>query len=180
MLAFRTIRYLLMEAMDQAKSVSPKTTVLGVGNLLLSDEGVGVHVARELMGMELPPGVSVVEGGTAGLNLLHLIRDADRLIVIDAVQGEGAPATVYRFDMDDIQDKGRGLIASVHSLGVREVLDLCALTGKGPQTTVIGIEPKSMGIGTELSDEVRAKVPLLLRLVLQEINQNPDDPCSPG
>ena len=180
MLAFRTIRYLLMEAMDQAKSVSPKTIVLGVGNLLLSDEGVGVHVARELMGMELPPGVSVVEGGTAGLNLLHLIRDADRLIVIDAVQGEGAPATVYRFDMDDIQDKGRGLIASVHSLGVREVLDLCALTGKGPQTTVIGIEPERLEIGTELSDKVRAKVPLLLRLVLQEINQNPDDPCSPG
>ena len=169
-----------MKATAQAKSVLPRTLVLGIGNLLLSDEGVGVHVARELMGMELPPGVSVVEGGTAGLNLLHLIRDADRLVVIDAVQGEGDPATFYRFDMDEIQDNERGLITSVHSFGVREVLDLCALTGKVPQATVIGVEPKSMEIGTELSNEVKSKVPLLLSMVLQEIKRDPDAFRSPA
>jgi hydrogenase maturation protease len=169
-----------MEASDRAKSVLPKTLVLGVGNLLLSDEGVGVHVARELMGMELPPGVSVIEGGTAGLRLLSLIQGAERLIVIDAVKGEQAPGEVYRFDMDEMQNSERGLIASVHSLGVRDVLDLCALTGKVPQTTVIGVEPKSMEIGTDLSYEVKSKVPLILHMVLQETKQDPDALRSPG
>jgi hydrogenase maturation protease len=169
-----------MEASDRAKSVLPKTLVLGVGNVLLSDEGVGVHVARELMGMEVPPGVSVIEGGTAGLSLLSLIQGADRLIVIDAVKGEQAPGAVYRFDIDEIENSGRGLITSVHSLGVREVLDLCALTGKVPQTVVIGIEPKTMEIGTDLSYEVKSKVPLILRVVLQEIKQDPDPLRSPG
>jgi len=158
-----------MEATDRAKSVPPKTLVLGVGNLLLSDEGVGVHVARELMEMKLPPGVSVVEGGTGGLSLLPLIQGAERLIVIEAVKGEEAPGTVYRFDMDEIRDRGCGLITSVHSLGIREVLDLSALTGKERHATVIGIEPKSMEIGIELSDEVKAKMPLILHMVLQEL-----------
>lgn len=180
MRASPTIRHLSMEAFDRAEAVSTKTLVLGVGNLLLSDEGVGVHVARELMGMELPPGVSVIEGGTAGLSLLSLIQGAERLIVIDAVKGEQAPGAVYRFDMDEIENSARGLIASVHSLGVREVLDLCALTGKVPQTIVIGIEPKTMEIGIELSNEVRSKVSLILSMVLQEIKQDPDAFRSPA
>ena len=69
------------------KILPPRIVVLGIGNLLLSDEGVGVHVANELMKMNVPPGVSVVEGGTDGFGLLNIITEADRLIVIDAVKG---------------------------------------------------------------------------------------------
>lgn len=158
-----------MEVTERSEPVPAQTLILGVGNLLLSDEGVGVHSSHELMKMKLPPGVSVVEGGTGGLNLLNLIHDVDRLIVIDAVKGEEAPGSVYRLDMDEIREHACGLITSVHSLGVREVLDLCALLGKEPLTTVIGVEPKSLAIGTELSPEVKAKMPLILRMVLQEL-----------
>ncbi len=74
------------------EDISPQTTViLGVGNVLLSDEGIGVHVANELSTMELPPGVSVVEGGTDGFRLLNIITEADRLIVVDAVKGGPSP-----------------------------------------------------------------------------------------
>ncbi|KPK22748.1 MAG: hypothetical protein AMK69_19195, partial [Nitrospira bacterium SG8_3] len=61
--------------------------ILGVGNLLLSDEGVGVHVARKLMEMDLPAGVEVIEGGTDGFRLMNVVTEADRLIVVDAVKG---------------------------------------------------------------------------------------------
>ncbi len=65
---------------------------------LLSDEGVGVHVANELAKMELPPDVSVVEGGTDGFRLLNVITEADRLIIVDAVKGGAEPGSIYRFD----------------------------------------------------------------------------------
>ena len=76
------------------------TLILGLGNLLLSDEGVGVHVARALAERELPPGVSVVEAGTAFLDVLSDIEKADRILLIDAMEGGGAPGSVYRVPFD--------------------------------------------------------------------------------
>lgn len=93
---------------------SPKTVILGVGNVLLSDEGIGVHVANELSTMELPPGVSVVEGGTDGFRLLNIITETDRLIVIDAVKGGAAPGSIYRFNVDEVKNVPSGFRTSVH------------------------------------------------------------------
>jgi len=76
--------------------------ILGVGNLLLSDEGVGVHVANKLMEMDLPAGVEVIEGGTDGFRLMNVVTGADRLIVVDAVKGESPPGSIYRFDINDV------------------------------------------------------------------------------
>ena len=70
--------------------------ILGVGNLLLSDEGVGVHVANKLMEMDLPAGVEVIEGGTDGFRLMNVVTEADRLIVVDAVKGGSPPGSIYR------------------------------------------------------------------------------------
>jgi len=75
--------------------------ILGVGNLLLSDEGVGVHVARKLMEMDFPPQVEVLEGGTDGFGLMHVLLQADRLILVDAVRGGGPPGSIYRFEIED-------------------------------------------------------------------------------
>ena len=87
------------------EDISPqKTVILGVGNVLLSDEGIGVHVANELSTMELPPGVSVIEGGTDGFRLLNIITEADRLIVVDAVKGGAGPGSIYRFNVDEVKE----------------------------------------------------------------------------
>ena len=150
--------------------VSPlKIVILGVGNLLLSDEGVGVHVANELMKRELPPGVTVVEGGTDGFRLINVITEADRLIVVDAVKGGGAPGSIYRFDINEVQNCPSGFKTSVHQIGILEVINLSGLIGKTPQTTVIGIEPESLEMGMELSPEVKAKIPRIIELVLEEL-----------
>ncbi len=160
-----------MPEMEGGEGISPqKTVILGVGNLLLSDEGVGVHVAHELMRMELPRGVSVVEGGTDGFRLLNVITEADRLIVIDAVKGGAEPGSIYRFDVKEVRNVPSGFKTSVHQIGILEVIDLSELIGKTPHTTVIGVEPKSLKMGMELSPEVKEKIPRIVEIVLDELN----------
>jgi len=148
-----------------------KTVILGIGNVLLSDEGIGVHVANELMQRELPPEVSVVEGGTDGFRLLNVITEADRLIVVDAVRGGDKPGTIYRFDIEDVRNSPAGFKTSVHQIGILEVIDLSGLIGKTPHTTVIGIEPKSLEMSLELTPEIMAKVPRVIELVLEELKK---------
>jgi len=145
--------------------------VIGVGNLLLSDEGVGVHVANKLMGMDLPAGVKVVEGGTDGFRLMNVVTEADRLIVVDAVKGEGAPGSIYRFDIKDAPTYPDAYKTSVHQIGILEVVHLSELVGKTPETTIIGVEPKSLDMGMELSPEVRAKLSRVIELILEEIKR---------
>jgi hydrogenase maturation protease len=133
---------------------------------------VGVHIANELMKIELPSGVSVVEGGTDGFRLLNVITEADRLIVIDAVKGGAEPGSIYRFDINEVRNCPSGFKTSVHQIGILEVIDLSGLIGKTPQTTVIGIEPKSLEMGMELSDEVKSKVPRIIELIFEEIKKD--------
>jgi hydrogenase maturation protease len=149
----------------------PRIVILGVGNLLLSDEGVGVHVAHELMKMDLPPEVSVVEGGTDGFRLLNVITGADRVIVIDAVRSGAAPGSVYRFDVNDVRSVPAGFMTSVHQVGILEVIELSDLIGKTPRVTVIGVEPKSLKMSMELSPEVKEKIPRIIELVLEEVKR---------
>ncbi len=150
-------------------SAQKRVLILGVGNVLLSDEGVGVHVANELMKRELPSNVSVVEGGTDGFRLLNYITEADRLIVVDAVKGGGEPATIYQFDIDDVRNTPSGFKTSVHQIGILEVIDLSGLICKTPHTTVIGVEPKSLEMGLELSPEIKAKIPRVIELILEAL-----------
>jgi len=145
--------------------------VLGVGNLLLSDEGVGVHVANKMMEMDLPDGVEVVEGGTDGFRLMNVVTKADRLIVVDAVKAGEAPGSIYRFDIKDAPSSPDAYKTSVHQIGILEVVHLAELVGKTPETTIIGVEPKSLDMSMELSPEVRAKLPKIIEVIFEEINR---------
>lgn len=158
--------------LEGGEGISPqKIVILGVGNLLLSDEGVGVHVAHELMKLDLPPEVSVVEGGTDGFRLLNVITEADRVIVIDAVRSGADPGSIYRFDVKDVRNVPPGFMTSVHQVGILEVIELSELIGKTPRTTVIGVEPKSLEMSMELSPEVKEKIPRIIELVLEEVKR---------
>ena len=143
--------------------------ILGVGNLLLSDEGVGVHVAQRMMHMELPPEVDVVEGGTDGFGLVNVILEADRMILIDAVKGGGQPGSIYRFDIDDCPPYPDLFKTSVHQISILEVINLSSLIGSTPQTTIIGIEPHCLDMGMELSPQIEAKVPKIIQMVQEEV-----------
>ncbi|MBW1895674.1 MAG: HyaD/HybD family hydrogenase maturation endopeptidase [Deltaproteobacteria bacterium] len=148
-----------------------RIVVLGVGNLLLSDEGVGVHIANKLMDMALPPGVRVIEGGTDGFRLMNVVVDTDRLVVVDAVKGGATPGSIYRFDIKDAPSSPEEYKTSVHQIGILEVIHLSELLGKTPETTIIGVEPKSLEMSMELSPEVEAKIPRVIELILEEIER---------
>ena len=161
------------EHSDRGEDVSsPKTVILGIGNVLLSDEGIGVHVANALSCMNLPQGVSVIEGGTDGFRLLNIITEADRLIVVDAVKGGAERGSIYRFNVDEVKNVPSGFRTSVHQVGILEVIDLSGLIGKTPKTTVIGVEPKSLEMSLELSPEIKEKIPRIIELVFEELKQN--------
>jgi hydrogenase maturation protease len=143
-----------------------KTLVLGIGNLLLGDEGVGVHAAHALLAEDLPPHVKVLDIGTAILDALPDIEDADRIIVLDAVKADGPPGSVYRLPFDECEHAR--CIASMHGFDLSRVM---ALTGRTqpPEVLVMGIEPEQMNWSLELSPTVAAALPILLREVAKEL-----------
>lgn len=143
--------------------------MLGVGNLLLSDEGFGVHVAQKLYDLDLPPEVEVVEGGTDGFGLMAFVVGTDRLIVIDAVKGGGSPGSLYRFDLNDCPPFPDLFKTSVHQISILEIINLSGVIGTTPQTTIIGVEPKTLDIGMALSPEIEARIPRVIELVKEEI-----------
>jgi hydrogenase maturation protease len=143
--------------------------ILGVGNLLLSDEGVGVHIARRLMEMDFPPHVRVVEGGTDGFGLMHILLGADRLILVDAIRGGGPPGSIYRLEIEDCPPFPDTYKTSVHQISILEVINLSGLIGSPPRTTIIGVEPKCLEMGMDLSPEIQAKIPRVIQLVHEEV-----------
>jgi hydrogenase maturation protease len=148
-----------------------KTVVLGTGNELFKDEGVGVHVARILQ-TKLPSSsndVEVIDGGTSP-DIWSLIDGAGKLIVVDAVRGGCEPGTIYRFTPQQIVAE-RGLITSVHQMGILENLSLMELVGgKLEETVIIGVEPAELEPGLELSAKLQERMPKIIQTVLEEIS----------
>jgi len=150
---------------------NPKIAVLGIGNLLLKDEGIGVHLVQELASIVDASNVTIVDGGTSP-DIMSLVDPSiDKLIIIDAVKGGYKPGTVYRFSSDDL-DLDSVSPVSVHDIGVLESLRMMALLDRQPKSTVIiGIEPKEIDFGLDLSPEVEQRLPEIIKLVLQEIEE---------
>jgi hydrogenase maturation protease len=145
----------------------PRIVIVGVGNLLLKDEGVGVHVIQHLQEMDLPPGVQLIDGGTAP-DLIAYIKAGDKLIIVDAAQAGGEPGSVYRFLPEDLGGD-TGILTSAHELGVELNLNLMSIMGNEPEEIVIiGIEPKEIDWGTELTEELQQRMPVILQTVLKE------------
>jgi len=150
-----------------------KTLILGVGNLLLKDEGIGVHVARELQKKILPAEVEVCDGGVAGIGLLDFFREASKLLLIDAAEMSLKPGTVVRFTPENVKDLSGGVKFSTHDVGLMEVLNLAKALRRCPEDVIIiGIQPKEISWGTNLSPEVEAAIPQVVEMVLKEIFSN--------
>ncbi len=148
-----------------------RIVVLGVGNILLRDEGVGVRVVEELQRRYvLPEQVQVIDGGTQGLWLMSTIQQADRLIVVDAVLGRGEPGTLYRLEGKDLP-KGLRAKQSAHDSDLVEALNLCSLLDEEPKSVVVvGVEPENIQpFGLELTETVAARVDELVLRVVDEL-----------
>jgi hydrogenase maturation protease len=149
-----------------------RIVVLGVGNTLLRDEGIGVRVVEELdRRFSFPENVRLVDGGTQGLWLMPTIQEANHLIVVDAVLGKGKPGDTYRLEREDLP-KGLRIKQSAHDSDLIEALNLCALIDQDPASVVvIGIEPDEIvPMNIELSPTMVAKIDDLVALVLTELS----------
>jgi hydrogenase maturation protease len=156
------------------KEAQAKTAVVGVGNLLLKDEGVGIHTAHALQKMDLPDNIEIIDGGTSP-DLPFYFEDIDKLVIIDAVKGGGQPGTVYRFNSRDVNMESDG-IGSAHEFDLAHSLKTMKLTRQEPkEIVIIGIEPKDVDWGTELSVELQQKIPGIVDLVLKEVCPQQDD-----
>ncbi len=145
------------------------TLVLGVGNTLLGDEGVGVHAIRYLEEIVLPAGVTLLDGGTGGFLLLGPMQEAGRIVLIDATLDSHPPGTIRKLRPRFSSDYPRTLTA--HDIGLKDVLDAFYLTGsEPPDVTLVAVtisEPG--GLTTDLSEEILAVIPEIARQVLEEI-----------
>jgi hydrogenase maturation protease len=146
--------------------------VLGVGNLLYSDEGVGIRAVETLTEhYEFPDNVSLVDGGTLGINLLGTISRADYLIVVDAMRNGGEPGSLYRLEGEEIPKR---VLAknSLHQVDLLDALTLCQALDHVPETVILGIEPQDIEtFGIELTPRIRKGLELLAEMVLKELRK---------
>ncbi len=154
---------------DSNRTPHPATLVLGVGNILLGDEGVGVRVIQAMKEKKLPGNVELLDGGTASLDLLDSLSNREKVIIVDAVKGGGKPGTLYHFSLCDITAERKNL-NSLHQIGLLETLAMAEYLGCAPHhVTIYGIEPKKVDWGLELSPEVAAVVPRVIELLMAEL-----------
>lgn len=152
-----------------------RALVLGIGNILLRDEGVGVVVARRIEAAQaagypgLLAGTRIVDGGTLGLDLLPMIGDADQLVIVDAVNLGRPPGTVTVLRDEAVQAALSGHV-SPHQIGVGDLVAAARFTGTmPPRLALIGIQPAVIAIGLELTEPVAAAVEVAIELVVREL-----------
>lgn len=166
-------------AVGSANSHARKVRVLvvGVGNILLKDEGVGVHVARELEENALPDDVKIIDGGTAGLDILLLHEDVEKLIVIDATKIGNKAGTIYKAHLKagemekltQLFERREDSKISLHQVGLIEALSAAEKLERVPrEIVIIGVEPGEWDWGLELTESVAQSVPEVIKKVLEE------------
>ncbi len=155
--------------------------VLGLGNPLRGDDGVGPRVVAELERCELPEGVEVLDGGTGGLDLLQIIEGREQVVIVDAAQVDAqgqvlTPGQFVRFAPDEARlaslpgDPSTRCL-SFHHAGVADVLDLARALGRPlPRIVIFAVQPEQIGWGEGLSADVERKLPALVDAVLDEVN----------
>jgi hydrogenase maturation protease len=141
--------------------------VVGVGNVLLRDEGIGCHVVHALEGIPLPD-VKIIDGGTCP-DVVQFLEGADKLVIVDAVKGGGTPGQIYRFHLKDITLEQKPFL-SLHDVGLIDSLMLMQLWHNIDETVIIGIEPREINWGLELSLELQEKMPQIIDAILSELN----------
>ena len=145
-------------------------TILGVGNVILRDEGFGVRVAEYLDAhYAFPENVQIVDGGTRGIELTQYVTGTNKLLVIDSINGGAEPGTLFRFHNDDVMDHFQEKI-SAHEVGIQDVLALLTVTGhKIPDVVVIGAQPYDLEAGVELSPGMQKLMPQVVEQALKEL-----------
>jgi len=144
--------------------------VLGLGNIVCTDDGAGIVAIHKLIrDYDLPDGVLALDGGTLGLSLLPLVASADQVILVDAIKADGPPGTQVRIEGDEVAPAVYGRL-SPHQIGVADLLAGANLLDRYPKrVVVIGVVPESIALGVERTSAVEASIPELVQRVVAEL-----------
>ncbi|HEM55213.1 MAG TPA: hydrogenase maturation protease [Thermodesulfobium narugense] len=147
-----------------------KILVIGIGNELQGDDGLGVHVIKELKKVSLPDEVDLLAGGTSGSDLIVYFEGVDFAIFVDAVRGGNKPGTIYKYKPEEMKYQ-KSIALSPHQIGIPETLSLAEFVGKKPKRSIFfGMEPMNLEFSMELSEPVKEKLPRLVKLIVEEID----------
>ena len=139
----------------------------------MKDEGVAVSAIEKLRSQPIPPNVTIMDGGTRGITLLHVLDDFDRIVIIDAADFNSESGSVKKFDLDAIKLAADSSQLSMHGVSLAGILSLAASLGKKfPRLELIAIQPKEVGYGIGLSQECHKAIPKVLELVADLLSSN--------
>lgn len=150
----------------------PTITILGLGNILMTDEGVGVHTVNEFeKRYEVPSYVEIIDGGAAGLDLIPFIEGREKVLMVDAVNFDQPPGHIGTLVNDAIPVK-LATKASMHHLGLMDVLSIVKLSGNYPrEVCIIGIQPKSLELGLDMTPEICDKKEKLIERITEKLSE---------
>lgn len=150
----------------------PRTAVVGLGNPLMGDDGLGLVALHELRERwRFTPPVELVDGGTWGMNLLPLVESAERILFLDAITLGAAPGALIVLERDELP-RFFGMKLSPHQVDLKEVLAVAELRGTLPRdVAAIGLQPAHVGMSTQLTDVLRVGLPDLIDAVVERLGQ---------
>ncbi len=146
--------------------------VLGIGNTLMGDDGLGVRIIEAFeRTYEVPSCVEVIDGGTGGLKLLELFQDFESVIVIDAVVSDSPAGTVHVYRDEELRGAKQPVRVSAHQIGLFELLETARLTGHEPSVSLIGVVPERIAPGENLSKRIEKRTTLVAEKIVQELKR---------
>lgn len=150
---------------------APRIAVVGLGNLMRTDDAVGMLALDRLkVDLQVPRGVKLIEGGTLGLDLIYPLHGITHLLAIDAIDAGEQPGTILRFAGEGIANLPAS--KSVHLLGFSDLIGAMRLTGDAPEEVVVlGVQPRTIAWGTELTWPVEQALPRLIDAALDQVSQ---------
>ena len=145
-----------------------KLAVIGIGNILLRDDGVGIHAINELSKEDSIANVDFIDGGTSTIDLLGYFLDSDDVIIIDSLKGGHPPGTIYRITPEEL---GTFIKAntSLHDVQILDVLKQANMMGHDPRVIIIGVEPEEIYFDMDLSDTIKKELPNIIKIAKEEI-----------
>ncbi len=144
--------------------------IMGIGNLLMGDEGLGVHLIRDLETEKLPPGVALLDGGTAGFNLMSWLEDHQHIIMVDATLDGRPPGTIREIRPRFTSDFPAAM--STHDIGLKDVIGGLSLLGKMPDIHLFVVSIDQLQeMHTELSPPIKSVIPELKRRIFARIDE---------
>ena len=147
------------------------TIIIGIGNILLQDDGVGVHVIERLENEKLPSTVELVDGGTSTLDTLGFFLDYKKVIVVDSLKAGLEPGTIYKIKPEDIKNYKKENL-SIHDVQILDVVKMANMMDKYPEVVIFGIEPEKISLNLEMTETMISKIPEIIFNIKKELQCN--------